>query len=124
MDEKTEKILRDLASKLGTTTEKLYSVLVAQAKVELVGKYISLIIWVIWIIILFYFNKAITWDSTNETIFLNTAVPFVLVWIGNIVSVLSTVLNAGVTISTIVGLHKNPEYFAINKIIETLTPIV
>ena len=55
MNENTEKLIRELAEKLGTTSEKLYGVLVQQAPIEAFTSLFVLIFLIVCFILIFKF---------------------------------------------------------------------
>lgn len=55
MNENTEKLIRELAEKLGTTSEKLYGVLVQQAPIEAVTSLFSLFFLIVCFTLVFKF---------------------------------------------------------------------
>jgi len=132
MKKNTEKLLRDLAERLGTTTEKLYGVLVKQAKVEVVNSIISIIMHVGAIILCYQLigiyhlseGKIVTTGYSAETIYPMSHYLCVIFWI----------LNGGVwlicffgildNIRSIVNNLINPEYGAVEQILNSMTEYV
>ena len=115
MEQVTE-LLKELAEKLGTTVEHLWGVLLVQAQVQMiillvlfVGTILSFISW------LPYFRWVMKkelndWDA-EEGIF---AFVVLIIW-GIITGCL--IIVSFVSIETFVTVIKNPEYFALQKVL-------
>lgn len=129
MDNNTEALLRELADKFGTTTEKLYGVLVKQAKVEIIQSIIGAIACIVLIFIGIHFlglvhyseGKVIKTEYSVDTIYPSTNILFIIAWIANgilwIISVFVIVEN----VNSIVSNFMNPEYQALEKILDSVS---
>lgn len=112
MDPKTEQLLRELASKLGTTVEHLWSVLILQARIEAIaGSFLILLLLGLGALcgMAFFRNKR-EWDNHNEDAKLAaTAIGgFAGLLIGGIVLIAD--------LSRIVAGFLNPEYLALREV--------
>ena len=115
MKEKLMSMLDVLAEKLGTTTELLWSVLVKQAEIEAQIWLTWLVAWVcvfggmfLGSIILAYIGKKQKWEVWGLWFIMTT-----IIFIIGTVSILDC-YSAFLTVS------QNPEYWALNEILNTL----
>ncbi len=118
----TEKLLTDLASKLGTSVEHVYEVLTKQAKTKILTHVLSLSLNFIGLTIIFiiamnchYVAPKPPMDITYETIC------WAVSWILTIVMFFVAFGGISDSISSIYGLITNPKYYAIQEILETLS---
>jgi len=118
----TEKLLTDLASKLGTYVEHVYEVLTKQAKTKILAHVIGLVLNFTGLAIILtialnchYVAPTPPLDITYETICWSIS------WLLTIGMFINLFSGLSYTISCIYGLITNPEYYAIQEILETLS---
>lgn len=117
MNSQTQKLLEQLASKLGTTTEYLWTVLLKQAFVDGI---FNLVLSTICIIVLIVFYKLCKWlekpDKDGDKNKDNFDAPEMFYIIGGVISTFAVVF-------AFVGLYEasvcffNPEYFALKEVL-------
>jgi hypothetical protein len=116
MNEQTEKLLRELAEKLGTTAEHLWSVLIRQARIDAVTSIVLLVATASFLAVLLWLarfscKKGI--DSINDDGWIFATVVFAIGAIILAVTLIVQVSELGLIVS---GLC-NPEYWALKQII-------
>lgn len=112
MEENTERLLRELANKIGTTGEHLWEVLIKQAPISALS---DLIMAVLWITIImwtakFLHNKSNKWD---------TVIISVLWSIWGLLAIIIAMLF-GFIIKNIIEALINPEYWALQQILDII----
>ena len=115
-----EVLLRNLASQLGTTTEYLWEVLVKQAPIDAT---INLIQCLSVFPFLFLFYKWYKWISNNKEKLYNNNELETLHYVGlYLVGLLLTICTVGsiITLPTVLSGYLNPEYWALNQLLEVL----
>ncbi len=119
MDEKTEKLLRELAQKLGTTAEYLWTVLLNQAKYSAI---ISAIQMAIMVAIIFYtiilhirFSKkdSIGWSQYDKKPEL-LIMPMMLAGAADVIMLIMFMVGINEVMTAIF----NPEYWALQRIFD------
>lgn len=124
MEQKGYELIEKLAEKLGTTAEYLWSILLKQAKVQMISEIIFIIIVIIFGIILWRTHKWLStkkkWDGDYEeagySYHKDASGPMV---IGAMIFCI-LFLTALFSIFTIVNCALNPEYWALKKILEVI----
>lgn len=118
MNEQTAKLIADLASKLGTTAEHLWSVLARQAPISCGIVLVSLaaeITFLIWFTRWLWRNPVVKSEDEDRHVF--SVAARVFVWIG--VAILWCVASCAVEDSgTYISGFTNPEYWALKQIIK------
>lgn len=117
MNDKTAELLQKLASKLGTTTEYLWQVLVNHAPIAAVNELISLIICIVYGIILLKIHKKLCKEDAYDTYDFPFAGAAMVV--ASIVFVVYAIISL-LDISDIVNGFFQPEYWALHKIFELI----
>jgi hypothetical protein len=115
MNERTEKLLRELAEKLGTTAEHLWSVLIREAGIEavtgivlLIGTALSLVVF-LWLTRLAWIKAS---DSSEDVwIF-----PAIVLSTGSLIFAIALAVQVS-EVGLIVSGFCNPEYWAFKQII-------
>lgn len=115
MNDETIKLVRDLADKLGTTTEHLWGVLVKQAAINasltLVWNLFALIIF---IILGYYIPRVIKKAADTDSEELSFALLIAAVALGVVCIV--WICSIPGSISSIMSGFYNPEYWALNQL--------
>jgi len=112
MDEKTEKLVRELADKLGTTTEHLWGVLIKQAPISASVDLAMSFIIVIITVVLFNMMKRVTEDADDK---LDPEVFFG--WMGfGMFFIIATLIFSSSPEMVVAGFF-NPEYWALKQIL-------
>lgn len=123
MNDQTAQLLRELAAKLGTTSEYLWSVLVRQASVSATTTLLYLISVIILGIILYKahrrFSKKAENDRYNNTVYEDLEWPIGVMVIGGL-GWLVLALALFFSFPDIINGYFNPEYWALNKILKEL----
>jgi hypothetical protein len=120
MDSNTETLIRELAAKLGTTVEHLYTVLVKQAFITGVSDIvICSFILVALIFSAFYLFKGIAKAKKNQDerepyAIPEFIIPVILAVIFGIMFIIAFLAN----IEDIITCFSNPEYFAVHEILK------
>jgi uncharacterized membrane protein len=119
-------VVSDIASGLGVAVERVYYVLIRQQFVEGISSIItsilvcSLLVWLAF----FYFKKLIlSVDPEERKKRFENNVPFIFIGIGGMVLALVTFVVVLVNIHTVssdIGKMINPEYYALEKIMEMI----
>ncbi len=127
MNEKTTKLVEQLAQKLGTTTEYLWSVLIKQAPIDATLTLFQILLVIIFGIVLYkvhkrflkedeeikkpYFNRNIyeTYDEYAKYPMFILTIAFAFLIVASIFS-----------IEYVVNGYFNPEYWALNKVLSSL----
>jgi len=124
MDQSTENLLRELSKKLGTTTEKLYSVLVKQSKLNAISDIIYLVFWVFGLVALFYINGLTTYTYVKDylTNWPVSNYAYITVWLLNIIGWVASLFYFPSAITSIITNLKNPEYNAVQTILDSIRP--
>jgi len=115
MNENTEKLVRELAEKLGTTVDHLWSVLVRQAIIQSYAEIACLALFSIGVAIWARFlRKKTTGDDPSWPI--SDEWPFLL-WVFTGVSLLVAVIVALITLPLSIVTILNPEFWALKQIL-------
>ena len=120
MDNNTEKLINDLARKLGTTTEYLWSVLIKQAPVSATIQLFQTLAVILFGYILYRVHKRLAKkDEDGDTGYemYDAAAPVMIV-ASAIFSILFLVVFC--CFSSVVNGYFNPEYWALKRVLETL----
>lgn len=136
MKKSTEILLRELAEKLGTTTEKLYIVLVQQAKAEIIKSTISICINIaIVTCLIIAVNQVHFDDGVYKTIHHNQFdyqltserdtwpignFYFIGIWLISLISTAIIIADTKSDIDSIIDNKTNPEYGAIQELLDIL----
>jgi hypothetical protein len=122
MNETTDKLIRDLAEKLGTTADHLWGVLCRQATISGITNLLVIGVWAALIVWGFKFVRSKTtappkteedrypraeWDEEGK----------VIAWLILGAATIITVLVVGSNLEYIVGSLLNPEYWALKQIV-------
>lgn len=122
MNEQTEKLIRELADKLGTTAEHLWGVLIRQAGIS--GT-INLLVCAAWCALLVWGYKLVRRKTTvppesekdkyphAEWEDEGMAIAWAIWGIGTVI----TALTVGCNLEYIIGALANPEYWALKQIV-------
>ena len=121
MNEKTEQLLENLASKLGTTTEYLWTILVNQAKYDIITSSIQMAFMfaiVYWTIKLHIrFSKE---DDNGRSVYYEkeelASIPMFFAAVTSIIMIIFFLSGFNDLIASIF----NPEYWALRQILHTL----
>ena len=123
MNESTEKLIRELADKLGTTAEHLWSVLIMQATISGIT---NTVIYVVWCALLVWgyrivkrkntsipeddnnLFKPAEWDDDLKCV----------AWAVWLVLVIISFLIFSLSLSTTISCFANPEYWALKQILK------
>lgn len=126
MNEQTSKLIEQLAQKLGTTTEYLWSILLKQAFINSSIMLFQFLLIAIFGIVLFKIHRHLSirkdWDSDgyNETGYRHYGDFSELIMFLIFVVFLIFVIIAFCSIDNLLNGFFNPEYWALNKILETI----
>ena len=124
MDDKTLQALTILATKLGTTAEYLWSVLLKQAPITGLVDLLVVAAWVAGCVMWFKFvsNKTKVPPKTEEEHYpsaeWSSSEGTVLAWISVGALFLATAICVGGSMSSIVAAIVNPEYWALRQILK------
>jgi hypothetical protein len=120
MNEQTEKLIRELADKLGTTAEHLWSVLIRQAAISGITNIIAILLWAWFAFWSFRLVRRKTTEIKSEGGYFSAqwsdegaALAWGIWGIGTFVIVAIT----GANLESIAGSLLNPEYWALKQII-------
>ena len=122
MNETTDKLIRDLAEKLGTTADHLWGVLCRQAAISGVTNLLVIGVWSILLVCAFKFvrRKTLTPPETESERYPSAdwegeggAIAWVILGAATII----TVLIVGCNLEYIIGSLLNPEYWALKQIV-------
>lgn len=122
MNETTDKLIRDLAEKLGTTADHLWGVLCRQATISgvtnllVIGAWTALIVWGFKFVI----RKTTVPQKTEENRYPESEWcedGKVIAWLILGAATIVTALFVGSNLELIVGSLMNPEYWALKQII-------
>lgn len=119
MNSETNQMLEKLANKLGTTTEYLWGILVSQAKIDAITTIFQYLIIAIFGIVLYKLNKRFRIEKDNYTTYeKHDYIGFIMASCFGIWCILSFIafLSIGNTVNGLL----NPEYWALNEILESI----
>lgn len=124
MNEQTTKLLETLAQKLGTTTEYLWSVLLKQAPIDATITLIQTLLIALFGFILYRthkrFLKVVETEYSRYTIYSKyeegAAIPMIIAFVLFLIFSCCAFLD----INDIVNGYFNPEYWALDKIMNTM----
>ena len=114
MNENTTKLIEQLATKLGTTSEYLWSVLLKQAWISSITDLVLYFIFICFFVFSYKYTKH-TFNDNNKREDYQVAVT-VISWV---VSVILVVIMLSCIENTVSALF-NPEYWALNKVLSSL----
>lgn len=107
MNEETSKLIRELADKLGTTAEHLWSVLVKQAPISSATDCVGLVVlWIIMGISFVELKKLVTKDDDWR--------PVYIIWV---VCALGVTVLSCITVQSVLAGFFNPEYWALQQLL-------
>jgi len=116
MNENTTKIIEQLAQKLGTTSEYLWGVLIKQAPIDAILSLFYLFVIIACMFVMWKIHKFMMkenkYSEHEDTVFIPISVSLVMLLI--------LFILAFECIKTIIIGFLNPEYFALQQILETL----
>lgn len=112
MNEQTTKLIEELALKLGTTTEYLWSVLIHQA---FISSIIDCVLYTMYFVFMYYMYKGYKYMLKEE----KDEEYIQLVLFLSAVSIVFTIVFILTISSTITG-FLNPEYWALEKILKNI----
>lgn len=118
MNETTEKLIRELADKLGTTTEHLWGVLVRQAAIEAYSSIAILVILGVMAGVCFGV-AALTWKNLIKAPNDESYIPLIFISVG-VVTLVGFAMSLLANFSTILSCLFNPEYWALQQILKAL----
>lgn len=118
MNEQTTKLIEQLAQKLGTTTEYLWTILLKQAHISASITLVYLVLIIIFGIILYKLHKYfLEKDEHGDTRYENGADLFMIILLTFYLIMFIVCL---ICIPNIINGFFNPEYWALNEILNTL----
>lgn len=123
MNENELTLIDKLATKLGTTSEQMWNVLLAQANVRIVQESIFILATVIFCIALWRTHKKLSGNMPNQThnYYYESELKETLMKIAVIIGIAAILISiAG--IMNIITCIFNPDYFALDQILSTLKP--
>lgn len=119
MNEKTTELIEQLAQKLGTTTEYLWGVLINQASISAITDLIYIVMSVVVGVVLFKLHRRFSKEDEKgncvyeEDFFIGAMMFLTAIWgIVFLVSIFS--------IGNIINGFFNPEYWALNKVLNLI----
>jgi len=113
MNETTDKLIRELADKLGTTTEHLWNVLIKQAAISGAGNLITAIVFLALTTIAFIVvRKKASRTDDSEIIYMF----WVMFFLGSFVMVGISIVSLSDAASAIL----NPEYWALKEVLKEI----
>jgi hypothetical protein len=129
MEKQLETVLSELAVKFGTTTERLYAVLVKQAKIKIFKSIIAVSILIILIIIGLHYidlvhytnGKIVKTEYSVDTIYPDSNILFMICWGANAILWVISILTINDEIMSLIENIGNPEFFAINTVLSALS---
>lgn len=124
MNEQTSKLIEQLAQKLGTTSKYLWNILLHQAPISATSTLVLYAITIIIGIIAFKIHKKllapIPNDTYNDNLYekyeIGAVLPMVLVALIIVIMTICCLID----FDNIVTGYFNPEYWALNKVLDTL----
>lgn len=116
MNENTDKLIRDLALKLGTTAEYLWAVLVQQALVSAIADLIFIILLSIFWIVFYSLHRRYT---REDKYYDSDTLGFVVGLIGGVIG-LFTIVAVPIFFFDMINGFFNPKYWALKEILSTL----
>lgn len=122
MNEQSTKLIEQLAEKLGTTSEYLFSILVKQAQVDSICSIILLVLLLIcdYVAIRLHikFSAPLPDDPINDNLYDKYELGIVMVMLGVILPI-ATLFSLSNASNIIAGFY-NPEYWALNYILQSI----
>jgi hypothetical protein len=115
MNENTEKLIRELAEKLGTTTEHIWSVLVAQAPIS---SSINLAILIGFAVAVYASYKQVARKAISGGEWDDNCGSMIFPWIAWVAFAFLAIFVACCSIEDIAAGLLNPEYWALKQIIK------
>lgn len=125
MNDNTAKLIEQLAQKLGTTSEYLWGVLLKQAAIDATTNLLQFFVVIIFGIILYRYHVKLSKKiKPNDGYYSknsyedNDAIAFLMVALSTVFFILSIVMFT--CIGDIINGYFNPEYWALNKILNSI----
>ena len=116
METNTESLLRELAEKLGTTTDKLWTILLVQSKMWGIRNCIQLSFFIIGLVVLALLIPHVTYTENHSDYISISNVCFLIVWVLNIVGWITSIFAIPDYISEIIEYFNNPGFSAFREI--------
>lgn len=121
MSENTEKLLQDLAEKLGTTTEYLWGIIVAEAKYDVLISSIQMVFMAAIVIVTIKLHLKFSKEEKNgESMYYRKeellVVPMIFAAITSVIMIIFFLSGFNELVSAIF----NPEYWALRQILHEL----
>lgn len=116
MNETTDKLIRDLAAKLGTTAEHLWGVLIRQAPITAITDLLEVLI--LAAVCVYGGRRLMRWHKKLQESGDADHPGFVLLYVGFVVLLCITIICALCSVSGIVTAFTNPEYWALKQIVK------
>lgn len=120
MNEQTTKLLEQLANKLGTTSEYLWSILIRQAPINSTITLVQFVVLALYGFILYRLHVKFSREDENErSIYYNVEPIMWLMCIGLIIFI-GLCIAAFIEIPDLLNGYFNPEYWALNRILNSI----
>ena len=116
MSETTEKLIRDIAEKLGTTTDHLWGVLCRQAPITAITDMIELL--VLALLCVYVGRRLKRWHKSLEEAYEEDHPGLIMLYVVFVTLLCITIGCALCCVSGIVTAFTNPEYWALRQIIK------
>lgn len=124
MEQKLETVLSELASKLGTSVDKLYALTIKQAKIEIIGKIITGIMFICLVIGLIFFSTYLAtkkWQTGGPySDITGWGILVIFTGFALVAIILIFVSEFGNYCKNLATLITNPEYWAIQDILASI----
>ncbi len=121
MKKTTEDYLLELATKLGTTVEHLYGVLVKQSRVWAIEAICSIFGWLLATVILFFISLQCHYVPAGEYDFATWPTVLMIVSYGvTMVSFFIFISDLSDNVGDIATAWFNPEYFAVDRLVNMI----
>lgn len=123
MNEQELTLIDKLASKLGTTSEQMWNVLMAQANVRIVQESLVILGTIAFCITLWKVHKKLSGKMPNDTqnYYYEYDAAEVMMWLGVVIA-LTLIIISVCSIGVIITCIFNPDYYALDQILSTLKP--
>jgi hypothetical protein len=121
MNEDTTKLVEQLATKLGTTSEYLWNILLKQAPVDAAISLVQILLMVsAGYFLVVINNNRIAYNKENADSYSDDSLYCAALAVGGVIYVLMLFFCLGLIEDVINGFF-NPEYWALNKILNTIS---
>jgi len=121
MNEQTTRLIEQLAQKLGTTAEYLWSVLVAQAKVEAIIGIALVSSTILLTVLLIYLHNKFSKESNEEmSIYYDKEEIVIIPMVIGAITVFILIIASLCSIGTIITGLTNPEYWALKEVLNSI----